>query len=235
MSRNPLEDILNTWESLPDCAGCGMIYDPGVDGKECFCCKKAHNGRVLRETTLDTARFDYSALDELSRLLEDENLPVLKPKPRKSGKSGQKGTRAPTTVAAETVMNEFEDALIADGFLVGANRDGTAVKYRRYMSMLFDHGIFTTRADFFKAGARTRAHEFYKSQGEKKATENGGKTNAKKLYRNFANGFDKFILLCANANIDSEIPFVEKPVEEDSVDTEWIDDLLDELGVELGE
>ena len=227
MSGNPLDDILNQLASMSDCRTCGMLYDGDVDGDYCSCCKKDHNERVLREVTLDTARVDYSETFETER----ENSSFVGVTSRgKSGKKSvkfvKKAKRAPATVAAEAVMNEFEAALLADGFVVGENRDGTAVKYCRYMCMLFDNGIFSTRADFFKAGARARAHDFYRSKAEQKALENDGKTTAKKLYRNFANGFDKYVLLCSDMNIDSEIPVVEKPVEEDVADTAWVDDLL---------
>jgi len=230
MSGNPLEDILNHWESMSDCRNCGMLYDADVDGDVCSCCKKARNERALREVTLDTARVDYSETNGSFFDTAQENSPFVEVKSRgKSGKSGKfvkKAKRAPATAAAEAVMTEFENALLADGFAIGANGDGTAMKYSRYMRMLFDHGIFSTRADFFKVGARARAQKFYQSQAEKKALENGGKTSAKKLYRNFANGFDKFVLLCADASIESETTCPQKPVEEDVTDTAWFDDLL---------
>lgn len=236
MSGNPLEDILNHWASMSDCRNCGMLYDADVDGDVCSCCKKAHNERALREVTLDTARVDYSETNGSFFDTASENSSFVGVTSRgKSGKFVKKAKRAPATVAAEAVMNEFENALIADGFAIGVNGDGTAMKYSRYMRMLFDNGIFSTRADFFKAGARARAQKFYRSKAEQKALENGGKTTAKKLYRNFANGFDKYVLLCADMNIDSEIPVVEKPVEEDVTDTAWVDDLLNELGIELCE
>ena len=230
MSGNPLEDILNSLASMPDCPHCGILYDPDVDGAGCLCCKKPYDGRVLREATMDTARIDYNEIDGSFFDTAQENSPFVEVKSRgksgKSGKSGKKGKRAPATAAAEAVMTEFENALLADGFAIGANGDGTAMKYSRYMRMLFDHGIFSTRADFFKVGARACAQKFYQSQAEKKALENGGKTSAKKLYRNFANGFDKFVLLCADASIESETTCPQKPVEEDVMDTAWIEDLL---------
>lgn len=183
MSSTPLDEIFDALASLQECPNCGCIYDSDVDGDRCACCKKTYDRMLLRETTMDTARIDYDEIEEMFSDLE-------------SGEKSRKRKHAPTSITTKAVMAEFEDALIADGYTIGANRDGTALKYSRYARMLFDHAIFSTRADFFLPGARVLAHQFYRSEAEKKAFENGGKTSAKKLYRNFANGFDKFVLLC---------------------------------------
>ena len=148
-----------------------------------------------------TSSIDYAEMEELLRNVEEENdLFTELMTPQKSAKQvNKKRKRAPISDAAKAVIREFEDALVADGFVVGALRDGTAMKYCGYMHMLFEHGVFSSRADFFDIGARAHAHQFYRSFAEQKVAENGGKTSAKKLYRNFSNGFDKFVLLCGTA------------------------------------
>ena len=102
---------------------------------------------------------------------------------------------------ADDVLAEFEDLLKRDGYSVGVNADGTARKYARYMKMLFDHGVFRCRADFFEHDSREKAHAFYRSIAQETASKNGGKTSAGKLFLNFRNGFDKFVML---AHFESE-------------------------------
>ena len=69
---------------------------------------------------------------------------------------------------ARTVLREFRQLLIRDGYRVGRG-DGTATKYCRYMQMLFENDIFTSRDDFFKSAARSRAHAFYMQCAQKSA------------------------------------------------------------------
>jgi hypothetical protein len=236
MSTDGITGIFDFLDCSTACVHCGMLYDPDAFSIACPCCNKALTSRVLRESTVDGARVDYAATEGINDDPFDTQADRSPEQatPRLTARRARARQTLVTTSgageAANAVLREFEMLLVADGYKVGPNRDGTAMKYCRYMKMLFDHDIFTCREDFFRPGARNRAHEFYRSFAKSKADEAGGATKYKKLYKNFANGYDKFVLLgtflasaettehhgCgATHNLPEDLP---------------IDDLLDELG-----
>lgn len=194
-----------------------------------MCCTKTLNDRVLRESTTDPTRIDYGEIYgeiiELFPELADLEPAIVDAMEMQKKSRVKTREREPIDEAAKDVLREFERALMDDGFKVGANRDGTAYKYSRYMKMLFDHKIFSRRADFFRPGARAHAHKFYRSAAEKKAGESNTKTSAIKLYRNYANGFDKFVLLCSRDGPE--------PPEEENFD-DVPDDVLSHMGLAIG-
>lgn len=105
------------------------------------------------------------------------------------------------TEAAISVLLEFEDLLLEDGYNMG-KQDGAASKYPRYMKMLFTNDVFKCRDDFFDPNARVKAHRFYSSRAiaDSKTT----KTSAEKLYRNYRNGFDKYVIMATYKNADTK-------------------------------
>lgn len=116
------------------------------------------------------------------------------------------------TSSAKAVIDEFKQLMLHDGYLLGSGRDGTASKYCRYMEMLFECDDFKCRDDFFKPLARSKAHEFYMDCAKKKEQEGSGKTPASKLYKNWRNGFDKYVFLAsfhvleASATVPAPLP-----------------------------
>ena len=246
-----VDALMHIIESMQQCTHCGLHVDPSLHGGSCPCCNKSMTGRVLRDTTVDSSRIDYSGLDgddcvnskesiyepaltsrgptyrsctshgpavgqlpPLYRMYQPDdpeqpvaNEPCRRParhavmeetdtRQHELGESLADQDRYIHNVSAEArnVLREFRQLLIRDGYRVGRG-DGTATKYCRYMQMLFENDIFTSRDDFFKPAARSRAHAFYMQCAQKKAQETDCRTSVKKLYKNFANGFDKFVLL----------------------------------------
>lgn len=196
MSSTDFTDIFDFLDCSTTCAHCGMHYDPSVFSFACPCCKKALNPRVLRDSTIDGSRIDYATAEGVDIDADDtKSDPVSKQSAPRARSKPVLTTTSGAGEDANVVLCEFESLLVADGYKVGSNRDGTAIKYCRYMKMLFDHDIFVCRDDFFRPGARNRAHSFYMSMAKSKANEAGGRVSRKKLYKNFANGYDKFVLL----------------------------------------
>ena len=114
-------------------------------------------------------------------------------------------------------LEEFETLLIADGKNTGAKKDGTAKKYKSYMNLLFESNIFNCRSDFFRGGARAKAHKFFSLHAEKKAAlDASNKTKAKKLLSNYKNGFDKFVCL---ATFGASHAYVQVPMPMPSINT----------------
>lgn len=225
MNSNSVDELIAKIEEAQCCNFCGMHWFSQSEGEPCLCCGKSLLGRKLRLSTCDPSRMFYSEpngddvlYDTTSRLNIDG---VLTPTPfiprfavRKPTFKRKKAKAAVylTTKCgkqADDVLAEFEELLKRDGFKVGGGSDGTVRKYARYMKMLLDHDVFTCRADFFKPDSREKAHAFYRRMALEKASENGGTTSAGKLFGNFKNGFDKFVML---AHFESEFKPVEAPV-----------------------
>jgi hypothetical protein len=224
MNSNSVDELIAMIEEAQCCNFCGMHWFSQSEGDPCLYCGKSLLGRKLRLSTCDTSRSFYSepnddgVMYDTTSQRNTDGVVVPTPfiprfsvrKPAfKCKKARAKATAYLTTEfgkQADDVLAEFEELLKRDGFRVGGGTDGTARKYARYMKMLFDHGVFTCRDDFFKSDSREKAHAFYRSVALEKTSENGGKTSASKLFGNFKNGFDKFIML---AHFESEF----KPVQ----------------------
>lgn len=204
------DDMLHTIDSKPECTHCGMHIDPLVP---CLCCKKTATGRVLRDTTSDIGRVDYTGLDDFGDDAEKDT--IVKPIA-----IGQKNMPQ----SKQSVLEEFHQLLLQDGYHVGKSGDGTAVKYCRYMKMLFDSGVFSCREDFFGPSARSLAHATYVDIAKTKAHEGNSRTTWKKLYKNYANGFDKFVLLAKFESSDSSGSSAHESIDE--YDNVSVDDIL---------
>lgn len=103
-------------------------------------------------------------------------------------------------------MEEFRELLLADGYFdsPGAKGSGTIRKYVSYMKILFDTDTFHSRDDFFKPGARNKAHAALFAEAVRKSSQGG--TKASKLYCNFKNGFDKYVLLASFQSASVRVP-----------------------------
>lgn len=218
MTSNPIEEMIQAIENAECCTFCGMHSFSSAVGEPCLCCGKSLLGRQLRSTTCDPSRLSYTEpnddcvmSDATSRLNQDgvsNPLPIRKPVFKRSNTKPKSSITTACGKPGDEVLSEFEELLKRDGFQVGGNADGTARKYARYMKMLFDHDIFRSRVDFFQADSREKAHAFYRRFALATASEKGGKTSASKLFSNFKNGFDKFVML---AHFESEFKPVETP------------------------
>ena len=58
-----VDALMHIIESMQQCTHCGLHVDPSLHGGSCPCCNKSMTGRVLRDTTVDSSRIDYSGLD----------------------------------------------------------------------------------------------------------------------------------------------------------------------------
>ena len=203
MNNYTFEDLIAMIEGDASCTFCGMTSLSQTDGTPCMCCGKSLLDRQLRPSTCDPTRVSYeesngdNVLSEINNHIAPEPAPLtthpapckpvvqkmVKPLKTKCGKQ------------ADDVLTEFEMLMKRDGFKMSSSGDGTARKYARYMKMLFDHGVFKQRADFFNADSREKAHNFYREMADKKAAEDGCTTSASKLVSNYKNGFDKYVML----------------------------------------
>jgi len=93
------------------------------------------------------------------------------------------------------VLDEFEKLMQFES-QKPYNSD-TRKRYKMYLKELFDGGVFNKRDELFNQGAKARAHKFYMQQAIQVHSK-GGKTPLKKLYHNYKNGYDKFVLLSDN-------------------------------------
>ena len=120
--------------------------------------------------------------------------------------ANQPTARPPSSESAEATMEEFRGLLLADGYFdsPGAKGSGTIRKYVSYMKILFDTGTFHSRDDFFKPGARNKAHAALFAEAVRKASQGG--TKASKLYCNYRNGFDKYVLLASFQSESVHLP-----------------------------
>jgi len=120
--------------------------------------------------------------------------------------ANQPTARVPSSESAEAIMQEFRELLTADGYCEspGAKNGGTIKKYVTYMKILFDSGTFHCRADFFKPGARNKAHASLFAEAVRKSAS--GKTKVSKLYSNYKNGFDKYVLLASFQSASVRVP-----------------------------
>lgn len=212
MDFMPIDDLIAMIDEAQGCTFCGMHSFSQSEGDPCNCCGKILLGRQLRPSTCDPSRTSYcdpnddgvvSPLKPLANVGDDRNPSFAIRKPTFKRSKAKMKTALKTTCGkqADDVLAEFEALLVRDGFNVGGGSDGTARKYARYMKMLFDHGVFKCRSDFFLPDSREKAHKFYREFAFTKASENGGKTSASKLFGNFKNGFDKFVMLVHIATV----------------------------------
>jgi hypothetical protein len=92
------------------------------------------------------------------------------------------------------VALEFKAALIAAG--LNLHRGQTAAsKYPRVIKMLFDDGIFTTRAQLFAAGAEMRAWYHFSRVAQIKAET--GRVSARKHFTNMRSAWERMQELLA--------------------------------------
>jgi Zn finger protein HypA/HybF involved in hydrogenase expression len=59
-------DIFDFLDFTAECVHCHVLYDPNAYPIACPCCKKAITLRVLRESTVDSARVDYAAAEDIN-------------------------------------------------------------------------------------------------------------------------------------------------------------------------
>jgi hypothetical protein len=200
----PFDEFMSQLSRCTSCEHCGYESVLGLY-VNCVCCGKYVTGREFRESTLDSLRVDYGAAVNLTddNTATDPYYDDVASVLIASLESGDDGFG--NTVVAEVhvpsqgdspddVMAEFSLLLKADGFVDGSNGDGTAKKYVRYMKMLFEHDVFKSRGNFFLPGARAKAHVAYRVIAQDKARA-GGKTSARTLYKNYKNGFDRYVFL----------------------------------------
>jgi len=200
-----LSEFMSQLSECTSCEHCGYESVLGLY-VNCICCGKYVTGREFRASTLDSLRVDYGAVADFA----DDN--TAADPDYELAEAGVLATSLdlehygpsncviaevhvpPQGDSPEDVSAEFSMLLKADGFVDGSNGDGTAKKYVRYMKLLFEHEVFQSRGDFFLSGARTKAHMAYRLIATDKARL-GGKTSANKLFKNFKNGFDRYVFL----------------------------------------
>jgi len=203
METYNLDDLVAMLERDANCSFCGMTSLSQTDGNPCMCCGKSMLDRQLRPSTCDPTRVSYEESNDDNVLSEIKNHLASEPAPLTTQPATRKAVvqKMPKPLKtkygkqADDVLVEFEMMLKRDGFKTTSGGDGTARKYARYMKMLFDNDVFKARDDFFKTDSREKAHSFYREMANKKAAEDGSTTSASKLFSNFKNGFDKFVML----------------------------------------
>ena len=200
----PLDEFMSQMSQCTSCEHCGVESFLGLY-VNCVCCGKYVTGREFRETTLDTLRVDYGYSADFAHdnTVSDPDYQDIVSVITSCTETVDDGFGVgvvadvhvpPQGDSPEDVMAEFSLLLKADGFVDGPNGDGTAKKYVRYMKLLFEHDVFKSRGDFFLAGARAKAHTAYRVIAQDKALA-GGTTKASRLFKNYKNGFDRYIFL----------------------------------------
>ena len=197
-----VDDVMNIiFESMQQCTHCGIRVDPSLNAGSCPFCNKFITGGLPSNASANSICVDYSELSTSANAVYKlaPNYCIVSNAPRSAPQNN-----APDNVSDEQaqVLEEFMQLLLDNGYDKGKKRDGAASKYCGYMQMLFDGGIFSRRADFFKCDSRARAHRFYMQCAQEKASNNQCKTSARKMYTNFVNGFDKFVLLSGFDAVD---------------------------------
>lgn len=203
-TMSDIPSLAEFMSQLSQCTSCDHCGYESVLGLyvNCICCGKYVTGREFRESTLDSLRTDYGAAADFA----DDNTTVdpdyedvvslctvLKDDDFDNGVVAYVHV-PPQGDSPDDVAAEFSLLLKADGYVDGSNGDGTAKKYVRYMKLLFEHEVFKSRGDFFLPGARAKAHMAYRVIATDKA-KLGGKTSARKLFKNYKNGFDRYVFL----------------------------------------